>query len=290
MLNLERSGNSMSLKPIPYQCIWCRKDQAEVTFDSKSHVLPKCLGNLRQQVLPPGVVCDGCNSSFKKLENQLIEEPILKTLVGILQVRDKDLHFIYGHSPSGVDRYANINAEVSTNINRINVTTQYEISGQPDTSKEVRTISESKNYNKRTLAFLSRAVHKIAFETIAHNLYVGAGVQSQIPGIQGLDIFDHSFDAIRKWVRYGEPQNSVRPMLRILRLDKVNTQSQLFQWRGKLHYFQQCFYCYLSLFNDWYILNLTASPDRVRDCLYNWSKKHETNKHPLMLGDSIEPV
>ena len=274
----------MAVKPIPYQCIWCLKDPSDATFGSRSHVLPKCIGNKDEQVLPKGVVCDKCNNYFSgKLEDRFIKEPILRTLVEILELGDKESQFTYEHSPSGVRRAAHITAKVSGN--RITVTTQYEIEGQPNKPSEVRTITKPKRYGRTGLAFLSRAVHKIAFEAVAHSLLVGTGLKPQSKKIGHIDLFDPRFNVIREWVRYGEPQHSVRPALRILKLDEVKRQEQLWQWGGQLRVSQNCAYYELNLFHDWYVMSLTSPASEVKGDLLNWLEKRKSNHQVLMLGD-----
>jgi hypothetical protein len=279
----------MAIKPVPNRCIWCLEVSPSVTFSSESHVLPECVGNLGKQVLPQGIVCDKCNHFFGTgLEPKFIDEPIFSTLVGILELRDVNSQFIYKHSPSGIHRTAHIAAKVTPN--RITITTQYEIEGQPDNPKEVRTINKSKAYKKRDLAFLSRAVHKIAFESIAHSLFVGTGSQTKNKGFEDIDIFDSSFNVIRGWVRRGEPQSSVRPALRIQKFYEVKTREQFFRWGGELRRFPEGFCYALNLFNEWYILSITSSPDKVEDDLRVWSKKIKSNSPVWLLGDKLQSI
>ena len=281
----------MALRPVPYQCIWCLKDPTSATFSSESHVLPRCIGNIAEQVLPKGVVCDKCNKYFGRgngLETRLIEEPILSTLVAILGLRDRDFQFTYQHSPSGVHRNAHMTAKVSPN--RITVTTQYEIKGQPNNQDERKTIIKYKDYDQRDLAFLSRAVHKIAFEAVAHNLFVGTGLKNQSKKMGNLDIFDPSFNVIRDWVKEGKPQCSVRPVLRILRFDEVERQEQLWEWRGKMWGFQGWLRYELNLFHDCYILSLTSPANKVKDDLVNWLEKRKPNHQVWMVGDKLQLI
>src|SRR4030042_3307714 len=107
----------MVIKPIPYKCVWCLEESPKVKFTSESHVLPECVGNKRQQVLPRGIVCDKCNGSFShKVEPTLIEDPIFKTIVGILQLRDKKSNFIFKRMQSGGGhRNENMKTEVTPN-------------------------------------------------------------------------------------------------------------------------------------------------------------------------------
>jgi hypothetical protein len=279
----------MALRPVPYQCIWCLKDPTSATFSSESHVLPKCIGNIAEQVLPKGVVCDECNKYFgrgKGLEARLIEEPILSTLVAILGLRDIGSQFTYEHSPSGVHRTAHIAAKVFAN--RITLTTQYEIEGQPNKPSEVRTIMKSKDYAQRDWAFLSRAVHKIAFEAVAHNLFVGTGLKYQSKEIGDMDIFDPSFNVIRDWVREGKPQHSVRPALRIQKFDEVERQEQLWEWKGKIGRIREWTYYELDLFHDWYIMSLTSPANKVKGDLVNWVEKRKPNHPVWMVGDELQ--
>jgi len=280
----------MAVKPVPYQCIWCLKYASSTTsFNSESHVLPECIGNIKEQVLPKGVVCDKCNNSFsRKLEDRLIEEPILSTLVEILGLRDKGSQFAYEHSPSGVHRTAHITARVSAN--RITVTTQYEIEGQPGRPNEVKTITKLKNYAQRDLGFLSRAVHKIAFEAVAHSLLVGTGLKKRSKEIGDIDVFDPRFNVVRDWVRYGEPQDSVRPALRILKFDEVKKQEELWQWGGRAGGFQGWTYYKLNLFNDWYVMSLTSPANKVKGDLVNWLGKRKPSHQVLVVGDKLQPM
>ena len=222
------------------------------------------------------------------MEPELIDEPIFSTLTGILELRDVDSNFTYEHSPSGIHRTAHMAAEVSAN--RITLNTQYEIKGQPDKPNEVRTISKSKDYNKRALAFLSRAVHKIAFESVAHSLFVGTDSQNKKKGLEDIDIFDRSFNVIRDWVRYGEPQHSVRPALRIQKFDEVKTKEELFQWGGELWHFPQGVCYALNLFNEWYILSITSSPDKVESDLKSWVKTTKFSNPVWMVGDKLQLI
>lgn len=279
----------MEPKPVPNRCIWCLEESPNANFKSESHVLPECIGNIGKQVLPQGVVCDKCNNYFgTKLEPALIDEPILSTLAGILELRDIDSNFTYEHSPSGIHRIAHTEAEVSAN--RITLNTQYQIKGQLDKPNETRMISKSKDYNKKALALLSRAVHKIAFESVAHILFVEADSQNTRNGFEAIDIFSPGFDAIRNWVRYGQPWHSVRPALRIQKFDEVKTQEQLFKWGGNTWYFQKGICYELNLFNDWYIMSLTSSADKVESYLKNWAKTTKFNNPVWVVGDKLQAV
>lgn len=280
----------MATKQIPNRCIWCLKELSEVEFTSESHVFPECVGNERQQVLPSGIVCDDCNHKFgRKVEPALIDDPVFETIVGILQLRDKNGEFVYEHSPTGVHRDVHIDTNVSGN--KVTVSTQYKIQGQPSKPYEERSISpKSKDYDKRSLALLSRAVHKIAFESLAHSLFVGTGLQYEKNEFKDIDIFDCRFNVIRDWVRYGNPQYSVRPILRLQKFDKVKINVKSVPWKIGLYGFNQWLRCELNLYNDWYAMNLTSSSDKAEDDLKNWVKRTKFDHTVLMFGDKIQAI
>ena len=280
----------MATKQIPNRCIWCLKKPPSATFDSESPVLPECVGNIKKQVLPSGIVCDDCNHYFGvKVEPTLIDDPIFATIVGILQLRDKNREFVYEHSPSGVHRDIYVDANVSDN--KVTVTTQYKIHGQPSRLYEDRLIPpKSRDYDKRSLALLSRAVHKIAFESLAHSLFVKSGLKKEHIDLKNIDIFDSSFNAVRNWVRYGAPQRSVRPVLRLQKIDEIRTQEEFFHWGGRLWYYQQWFRYELNLFGDWHIMSLTSPSNKVDDDLRSWAKLTEFKHLVLMFGDKIQKV
>ena len=76
--------------PVPNRCIWCLRQQPDVSFDA-SHVLPECVGNERQQVLPPGIVCKSCNGYFgSKVEPALLVDPVFHVQAVFLRLVDPD--------------------------------------------------------------------------------------------------------------------------------------------------------------------------------------------------------
>ncbi len=282
------SNRIIATKPIPNRCIWCLKEPSEVEFTSESHVLPECVGNKWQQVLPPGIVCDTCNHYFgRKVEPALIDDPIFATVVGILQLRDTNREFDYEPSPTRVHRDVHIDTNVSGN--KVTVSTQYQIQGQPSKSYEERSISpKSKDYDKRSLALLSRALHKIAFESLAYFLFVRTGVQNEKKKLKDIDIFDCRFNVIRDWVRWGNPQQSVRPILRLLDFNKENVKTA--PWKIKLSGFNQWLRCQPNLYYYWYAINLTASSDKAEDDLKNWAKRTKFDHTVFMFGDKIQAI
>ncbi|HKQ07430.1 MAG TPA: HNH endonuclease [Blastocatellia bacterium] len=59
----------------PFQCIFCKA--TTVSFTSNEHIVPESLGNT-EHILPPGVVCDGCNNYFaRKIEGPILGSDLL---------------------------------------------------------------------------------------------------------------------------------------------------------------------------------------------------------------------
>lgn len=60
------------------RCIFCKKDSC--TSVSEEHVIPESLGNTTL-ILPPGIVCDGCNNYFsREVEKPFLESAAIKRL------------------------------------------------------------------------------------------------------------------------------------------------------------------------------------------------------------------
>src|SRR6266568_6357120 len=140
----------------PNCCIWCRKPSSDVDFD-ESHVLPECVGNRHQQVLPSGIVCKPCNQYFgAKIEPVLLADPIFHVIAVFLQVVDPDDMNVFrervfdvAHPATGkVNRNLGLNATIKDQTLGIDIS--HTMSGRLE-----------KNYEQRDLALLSRAVHKI---------------------------------------------------------------------------------------------------------------------------------
>jgi hypothetical protein len=190
---------NMIIQQLPSSCIWCR---GLLTDSDISHVLPECVGN-EQQVLQKGIVCKKCNQYFgTKVEPALLDDPIFHTIAVVLRLVDpadgnsfRDKIFDNRHQPVGrPNRALDLNTHISST--QLDLDIRFEVAGRL-----------SRSYSSRDLALLSRAVHKIAFESLAWNLYV-KGLD------QPVNILDVAFDYVRKWTREGQPSSTVRPVMR----------------------------------------------------------------------------
>ena len=258
---------------VPNRCIWCRGEPPNTTFDV-SHVLPECVGNENRQVLPKGVVCKQCNSYFgSKVEPALLGDPLFHVMAVFLRIADpedmnefRDRVFDAEHPPvKSVERNLRYDIEVSPMDLSLNI--QYEIKGQL-----------SKSYSRKELALLSRAVHKIAFETLAWTIFVDGKNED-------IDIFDHRFDTIRKWSREGDPQNSVRPVLRRQAFYRPEP-----KWGFRLWKRGDSLPIELNLFGDWYAVSLTSPPEKAGDDLKKWVGSERPEYPVWSVGEKLLPL
>jgi len=239
--------------PIPNRCIWCHKAPPDCKFDI-SHVLPECVGNENQQVLPAGIVCNRCNNYFgTKVEGALLRDPLFHIAAVLLRLRDpddmnefRDCIFDREHkSERPVERNLRVSTQIASRTLTVDV--DYAIKGQ------IR-----KSYQQRECALLSRAVHKIAFEALAWLLFVKGTEES-------IDIFDSRFDHVREWSRRGQPNESVRPIFRLQRFESIKS-----EWENRFCKFGDSLGMELNLFGDWYLVSLTSPTDTAGDDLKKW--------------------
>lgn len=241
-----------------------------MSFDL-SHVLPECVGNERQQVLPAGVVCKKCNGYFgSKIEPVLLDDPLFHTIAAFLGLVDPDdmnafrnKVFNATHAPvAPLKRSLNLAADIHGL--ELNLDFTYKIQGRM-----------SRTYSPRTLKKLSRAIHKIAFESLAWNLFV-KGLDTQI------DLFSSTFEPTRAWTREGRPQNSVRPVLR----RPGDTVSP--QWETRLWKFGNDIGVEIKLFGDWYGVTLTSGQSDALVDLHRWVGKDIENV--WYFGDTVSKL
>jgi len=262
----------MSTLPVPGRCIWCRAfippENSRLT--DASHVLPACLGN-KHYVLPPGVVCRQCNNSYGvKLEPVLLEFAPLRMSAALLEVvdpRDGKLfrETVFGSTPIPDDPSDIIDVRIC----RQSATTLVVNLRRPVTIDHMAT------YTARRLRFLSRAVHKLLFETIALQIYV-TGHAEQV------DLFDSAFDPVREWVRRGEPQGSARPWLW-----QFPSQDLLQSWRVEpLHRVRGRALARARVFGNWFLTDLTSEHHSVLSSLAEGAPAPDI----FCMADTIEPT
>lgn len=238
--------------PIPNRCIWCHREPPEITFNI-SHVLPECVGNENQHTLPSGIVCSSCNSYFgSKVEPRLLDDPHFHVISVFLSLVDpddmnvfRDKLFDATHQPiKPPQRSLNWSAHVTEN--EINLNVAYKIQGKI-----------SRKYTPRELRFLSRAVHKIAFESLAWAIFV-KGIEDPP------DLFSSEFNPVRLWAREGQPQTFARPVLR------RTSQNLSSEWETRLWKLENDIGTELRLFGDWYGVSLTSPHSETLGRLREW--------------------
>jgi hypothetical protein len=260
----------MRVLPIPNRCIWCHGVPPKVSFDI-SHVLPECVGNENQQVLPKGIVCRDCNNYFgTKIEPILLDDPFFHVIAVVLGLVDPDDMNVFrnrvfddSHKPlSPPNSSLSVHATVSKNELTLDVA--YTIQGKM-----------GKTYTPRILSLLSRAVHKIAFESLADMIYV-RGIENPP------DLFSPTMNPTRLWARYGQPRSAVRPVLR-----RFGGEMRL-QWETRLWVLGESLGCEICLFGDWYGVCFTDSNDLALRHLCEWGKSE--SKGIWLLGNSMTPL
>jgi HNH endonuclease len=265
----------MPVLPIPNRCIWCLKSAAETTSDV-SHVLPNCVGNVNQHLLPRGIVCTRCNNYFgTKVEPKLLEDPqfhIIAVALGLVDPDDmqrfRERIFDAKHpSEYPVKHDIKLKIDVHGPTGTIQTDIEYTVKGR---IKRVYSLEDRR--------WLSRAVHKIAFESIAWSLYV-QGHESPV------DLFSHRFNAIRKWVREGHPQHTVRPVVRLLPTTVTP------KWGNAIWNFpNNGMAVELSLFGDWYTVSVSSSHENALSDMKSWAGDRLQNnaRDAWVIADSFE--
>ena len=242
----------MPVIPIPNRCIWCKKSPPEVGFNV-NHVLPECVGNKYQQVLPVGVVCSTCNSYFgAKVEPKLLADPYFHVIAVHLSLVDPDDMNVFRsrifddqHQPTEtVKAHLSVHADLSGS--KLSLDIDYRISG-----------NLGKEYSLKDLAWLSRAAHKIGFETLAWVHYVRGTEEPE-------NIFSAQYDVVRAWARRGQPQKAVRPVLRRMS-GQLKAEVYVRHWN-----FGENIGCEMKLFGDWYAVSLTSPQNEVVENLKGW--------------------
>jgi hypothetical protein len=255
------------------RCIWCLEPgpPGDPTRTDKSHVLPECLGNADQQVLPPGVVCRPCNGYFgEKIDPALLDFPPLRMCATLLEVINPGGKKLFRDSVPGVGRIPDapreiIEVSIGVSPETLTIDLHRPIVGRYEVS-----------YTPRSLRVLSRAVHKLLVETIAWHLYVHGQDRP-------LDLFDSAFDHVGRWVRRGEPRGGARPWLWQFPLKQDLLQGwyveppYLLGGRGLAR---------MRVFGNWFLVDVTSEN---RDVLSSLSAS-EPGTDIFRIADFIEPT
>jgi len=261
-----RSGIIISGNVMLNRCIWCLQESPNATFNSVSHVPPQCFGN-KEWILPVGIVCDSCNNFFgRRIEPIFLNHnPTFKVIAFLLQLKNPRTNrliqpclFEWKYSAPGVKASFDTTMNVSDRTITLSVEhTIHDVHGISNRSNKQETYS----INGRVIAFISRAVHKIAFEALAYTILVKRTAQN-------MDIFDSRFDLVRKWARFGEPYVPIRPVIRRQSIDMGKSSefgSELHQRSSSALAMQ------LNIYGDLYGVSLTSLPDEVYDDLRSWA-------------------
>jgi hypothetical protein len=237
-------GSAARSVTFPGPCIWCGDRDIE---SDKSHIVPAAVGN-DLQALPPGIVCRQCNGFFgTKIEPTLLADPFLHTVAVVLRLQNvrksgafRDEIFDAEHPAVDGVRW-NVDVRGYFRDNALSFTVTQSMEGTMEVS-----------YDRRRLALLSRAVHKIAFENLAYSWHTKQGLPAE------LDPWIARYDAVRAWVRRGEPHNRIRAVVR-WPTPHVTRDWATEIWRHEAEVLSQ-----LNLFGEWYAVSLTSSPADAR--------------------------
>ena len=178
------------------RCIFCKNDSSLST--SVEHIIPESLWNTKQ-ILPRGIVCDGCNNYFaRKVEKPFLDSPALTYLRFHEAVPNKrgrippveglilPGHVVraHRHTDGSVAATLNVPPDAFTEIKRAETSTVvFPMSGSPPND-----------------AVISRFLAKVAVEGMAQRVM-------NTPG--GIDyiIDEQQFDPIRSFARMGKPNH-----------------------------------------------------------------------------------
>jgi hypothetical protein len=198
-------------------------------------------------------VCEGCNSYFgQKVEPALLDDPLFHTIAVFLSLVDPDDMNVFRnkifdstHRPDQPP-LRDLKLNVDLQGHKLAVDIAYTIKGRLE-----------KHYSKRDLALLSRAVHKIAFESLAWSVCVGGAKPA-------FDLFSADFNPVRHWAREGRPHGSVRAVLRKPN-PTISANYSIRCWT-----FGKAVGVELMLFADWYGVSLTSTADHALSDLVGW--------------------
>jgi hypothetical protein len=264
----------MPVQPIPNRCIWCLRSGANIQFNI-SHIVPNCVGNVNEHILPPGIVCTQCNSYFgSKVEPKLLADPpfhIIAVALGLVDPDDmqrfRERIFDADHPSDGrVLNDIKLKIDIHGASGQIQTDVEYTVKG-----------CMTRVYTLEDRRWLSRAVHKIAFESLAWVLYVQDHADP-------VDLFSTSFNHVRMWVREGQPLKTVRPVVRRLP-SNIQRNWSYYVWNTP----NDGIAVELDLFGDWYLVSLKSKHNDVLSDLRSLTgQSHENATNAWVIADSFE--
>lgn len=247
-------------------CIWCNKP---IEATDESHVLPECFGNSGAQVLPAGTVCKPCNNYFgSKIEPSLILDPMIHAICVLLRTVDpgdgntfRDRLFDSQHPPHGkVNRLLKLNLSLASQAFDLDI--EYAVKGQIKFA-----------YDRRSVSLISRAIHKLGFESCVWHI-----LQGHTP--EPIDPLSDQFRPVRAWAREGQPHPKVRPFAR------MPTGEITHDWETRLWNFDGHFAVEIMLFGDSFVVSLTSDQTEAADHLRTWCA--QSSRQAWLIGDKFE--
>jgi hypothetical protein len=237
-----------------FRCIWCLRSGARLAFDV-SHVLPEALGNAGQQTLPKGLVCKDCNQYFgSKIEPVLLDHPPIHLMAVQLRIVDpgdglafRDQLFDAAHSSiDPVQRHASVHTDINLKEGRVDYVVGFDVHGRM-----------RRPIDPRTMAKVSRGVHKIAFENLAWSVI---NHRIEVP----IDLLSSTFEPVRRWARYGGGPGEVRPFV------WATTQTISTDFGSLIRIEGDRIGVDLDIFDQRYAVSLTSTTADVRRDLTDW--------------------
>jgi hypothetical protein len=160
-------------------CIYCRV--IDVAFTRDEHPYSESLG-VRDVVMPPGLVCDGCNAYFgHSVEQAALDEPPFCTVRLWMGIRSKSLKRRWFKTQAGVE------------VRATEVPGQYEFRGTSEQIEEFRKPpwSMALPVEPANPRIVCRLLARMAIATLA----------LKFPD----EVMDARYDPLRRFARFGDP-------------------------------------------------------------------------------------
>jgi len=178
-------------------CIFCKADSS--TSRTAEHIIPESLGNI-EHMLPPRVVCDGCNNYFARK----IEKPLLDAAYFQLSRFRNSVANKKGRIPAakGVHLQSATVVEVCKSDEGLSIYPMNE----KDSDKFARNVLTKKTGSlilpvapeqENDKRLMSRFIGKVAIEALAQRLIPIEGGQNEI-------VYKAELDELRDYVRWNK--------------------------------------------------------------------------------------